>query len=108
MRSLTAGETARLAETLLLIGATWFIADGIQGIAAGALRGLNDTRVPLLYAALCFWLVGFNSAYALAFWSGIGVFGVWIGFSLSLWLFALLLAVRFRNLTARGYLPAAP
>ena len=103
-----AGETARLAETLLLIGATWFIADGIQGIAAGALRGLNDTRVPLLYAALCFWLVGFNSAYALAFWSGIGVFGVWIGFSLSLWLFALLLAVRFRNLTARGYLPAAP
>ena len=49
------------------------IADGIQGIAAGALRVLNDTRVPLLYAALCFWLVGFNSAYALAFWSGIAL-----------------------------------
>ena len=103
-----AGETAWLAGTLLLIGATWFVADGIQSIAAGALRGLNDTRVPLLYAALCFWLVGFNSAYALAFWSGIGVFGVWIGFSLSLWLFALLLTVRFRNLTARGHLPAVP
>ena len=103
-----AGETAWLAGTLLLVGATWFVADGIQSIAAGALRGLNDTRVPLLYAALCFWLVGFNSAYALAFWSGIGVFGVWIGFSLSLWLFALLLTVRFRNLTARGHLPAVP
>ena len=44
----------------------------------------------MLYAALSFWLVGFTSAYALAFWAGLGVFGVWIGFSLSLWLFALL------------------
>jgi MATE family multidrug resistance protein len=102
------GETMRLAGALLLVGATWFIVDGIQGIAAGALRGLNDTRVPMLYAALSFWLVGFNGAYALAFWVGFGVFGVWIGFSLSLWLFALLLTVRFHNLTARGHLPAPP
>ena len=103
-----AGETARIASALLLVGATWFIADGIQGIAAGALRGLNDTRVPMLYAALSFWLVGFTSAYALAFWSGLGVFGVWVGFSVSLWLFALLLTVRFQNLTARGHLPPVP
>jgi MATE family multidrug resistance protein len=104
----SAGETTRLAGALLLVGATWFIADGIQSIAAGALRGLNDTRLPMLYAALCFWIVGFTSAYALAFWTGLGVFGVWIGFSLALWLFALLLTARFRNLTARGYLPATP
>ena len=103
-----ASETAWLAAALLVVGATWFIADGVQGIAAGALRGLNDTRVPMLYAALSFWLVGFNAAYALAFWAGIGVFGVWIGFSLGLWLFAVLLTVRFQNLTARGDLPAAP
>jgi len=103
-----AGETTRLAATLLLIGATWFVADGIQGVAAGALRGLNDTRVPMLYAALSFWVVGFNSAYALAFWADLGAFGVWIGFSLSLWLFASLLTVRFHNLTARGHLPAPP
>jgi MATE family multidrug resistance protein len=103
-----AGETARIAAALLVVGATWFIADGIQGIAAGALRGLNDTRVPLVYAALSFWAVGFSSAYALAFWAGFGVFGVWVGFALSLWLFAVLLTVRFHNLTARGFLPAAP
>ncbi len=106
--ALTAGETARLAAALLLLGATWFVTDGIQGIMAGALRGLNDTRVPMLYAALSFWLVGFTGAYALAFWFGLGVFGVWIGFSLALLLFALLLTVRFWNLTARGYLPATP
>jgi MATE family multidrug resistance protein len=103
-----AAETTRLASTLLLMGATWYVMDGIQGIAAGALRGLNDTRVPMLYAALSFWIVGFTSAYALAFWFGFGVYGVWIGFALSLWLFALLLTVRFRNLTARGYLPPVP
>jgi MATE family multidrug resistance protein len=103
-----AGETARLSGILLLIGASWFITDGIQGIAAGALRGLNDTRIPLLYAALSFWLVGFTSAYALAFWIGLGVFGVWIGFALALLLFAALLTVRFHNLTARGHLPAPP
>jgi MATE family multidrug resistance protein len=103
-----AGETAHLAAGLLLIGATWFVADGIQGVAAGALRGLNDTRVPLLYAAVSFWLVGFTSAYTLAFYTSLGVFGVWIGFSLSLWLFASLLTVRFRNLTGRGHLPAPP
>ena len=106
--AIAAGETARLAGILLLIGATWFVTDGIQGIAAGALRGLNDTRVPMLYAALSFWGVGFTTAYALAFWWDLGVYGVWIGFSLALWLFALLLTVRFGNLTARGYLPAAP
>jgi MATE family multidrug resistance protein len=104
----TVGETERLVGALLLIGASWFVMDGIQGVAAGALRGLNDTRVPLLYAALSFWAVGFSSAYALAFWFGFGVFGVWIGFSLSLWLFALLLTVRFQNLTASGHLPKAP
>jgi multidrug resistance protein, MATE family len=98
-------ETARLASTLLLLGATFFVTDGLQGIAAGALRGLNDTRVPMLYAALSFWAIGFTCAYALAFWHGFGVFGVWIGFSLGLLVFAMLLTARFHLLTARGYLP---
>jgi MATE family multidrug resistance protein len=103
-----AGETAQLAAALLLLGASFFMTDGLQGIAAGALRGLNDTRVPMLYAALSFWIVGFTSAYGLAFWVGIGVFGIWIGFAVSLALFAALLIVRFRNLTAREYLPPVP
>ena len=62
----------------------------------------------MLYAALSFWIVGFTSAYALAFWAGFDVFGIWIGFALSLWLFALLLTARFHNLTARGILPPVP
>jgi MATE family multidrug resistance protein len=52
--------TARLAATLLIIGASFFVTDGVQGIAAGALRGLNDTRVPMVFAAVSFWLIGFH------------------------------------------------
>ena len=100
-----ADETARLAVALLLIGATFFITDGLQGIAAGALRGLNDTRVPMLYAALSFWVIGFTGGYALAFWHGFGVYGVWVGFSLGVGTFAVLLIARFNNLTSRRYLP---
>jgi MATE family multidrug resistance protein len=99
-------QTVALAALLLLIGATWFITDALQAIAAGALRGLNDTRVPMIYAAVSFWLIGFTTGYMLAFWTGLGAAGVWIGFSLSLATFAVLLIERFNRLTARGYLPA--
>jgi MATE family, multidrug efflux pump len=92
-------DTARLAATLLLVGATFFVTDGVQGIAAGALRGLNDTRMPMLFAAVSFWLVGFTSACALAFMAGYGAVDVWIGFSLAVATFAALLIWRFHNLT---------
>jgi MATE family, multidrug efflux pump len=96
---------AQLATTLLLLGATFFVTDAVQGIAAGALRGLNDTRVPLLFSAVSFWVIGFTSAYGLAFWAGLGTVGIWIGFSISVATFATLLVWRFHWLTARRYLP---
>ena len=58
--------SVELTATLLLVGATFFIADGIQSIAAGSLRGMNDTRVPLLFAVIGYWLIGFPAACALA------------------------------------------
>ncbi len=95
-------EPAQLTATLLLVGATFFVTDGVQGIAAGALRGLSDTRVPMLYAAVSFWLVGFVSAYALGFPLGMGTVGIWIGFSLAVGTFAALLIRRFHKLTQDG------
>jgi len=77
-----ADATIELAATLLAIGATLFITDGLQGTAVGALRGLKDTRVPLLFAAISYWLIGFSTAYALAFATPFGAIGVWIGLSL--------------------------
>jgi MATE family multidrug resistance protein len=103
-----AAEIVALASFLLVIGATFFIADGVQTVAAGALRGLNDTRIPLLFSALSFWVVGFSSVYVLAFPLKLGINGVWIGFTIGLLLYATLLVWRFHALTARGYMPEAP
>lgn len=100
--------TIALTATLLLLGSTFFVADGIQSVAAGALRGLNDTRVPLLIAAVSFWLVGFLFSYGLAFPAGFEAPGVWIGFSIGLTVYAILLVWRFHALTQRGYLPTIP
>jgi MATE family multidrug resistance protein len=89
-----------LTTTLLMIGATFFVADGIQTIAAGALRGLGDTRVPLLFAAISYWLIGFSCAYALAFWAKFGAVGVWVGLSCGTAVHATLLVLRFRLLAS--------
>ncbi len=82
------------------------IADGVQTIGAGSLRGLNDTRVPLVFSAVCFWAIGFTSSYGLGFPLGFGAIGVWIGFTIGLAAYALLLVWRFHLLTKQGYLPA--
>jgi MATE family multidrug resistance protein len=103
-----AADVAALAATLLLLGMSFFIADGIQTVTNGALRGLNDTRVPLLFSALSFWGIGFTTCYALAFWAGWGAVGVWIGLSLALTVYAGLLVWRFHVLSREGYLPELP
>jgi MATE family multidrug resistance protein len=99
-------ETVSLAALLLLVGATFFIADGMQTVAVGALRGLNDTRIPLLFAAISFWLIGFSGCWLFAFTLGYGAYGIWIGLSVGLAAYAVLLTWRFHLLTARHYLPA--
>ena len=103
-----AEATVALAATLLAFGSTFFVVDGVQTIAAGALRGLNDTRVPLLFAAVSFWVVGFATSYTLAFLARMEAVGIWIGFTVGLGLYALLLVWRFNALTRRGYMPATP
>ena len=92
----SAGVVIELTAALLMVGATFFVADGIQTVAAGALRGMNDTRVPLMLAAISYWLIGFTAAYGLAFWAELGAIGVWIGLSCGTAVYALLLILRFR------------
>jgi multidrug resistance protein, MATE family len=100
------GAVIELTATLLMVGATFFVADGIQTVAAGALRGMNDTRLPLLFAAISYWLIGFTAAYGLAFWTSIGAVGVWIGLSCGTAVYAILLILRFRLLANRLELAA--
>lgn len=97
--STTAAATAALTASLLVVGASFFIADGLQVVANGALRGRNDTRVPLLFAALGFWAIGFPCCYVLGFPLGLGPAGVWIGLAIGLAVYAALLVWRFHRLT---------
>jgi MATE family multidrug resistance protein len=90
-----------LAATLLLVGATFFITDALQAIVAGALRGLKDTRTPLLFAVIGYWVIGFPTAWALAFHADLGAVGVWIGLSIGTTVYAGLLILRFRRLSNR-------
>ena len=101
----SAGAVIELTATFLMVGATFFVADGIQTVAAGALRGMSDTRVPLLLAAVSYWLIGFPAAYGLAFWTDLGAVGVWIGLSCGTAVYAVLLILRFRRLA--GHLGTA-
>jgi multidrug resistance protein, MATE family len=97
----SAGAVIELTAKLLLVGATFFIADGIQTVVAGALRGLSDTRVPLLFAAVSYWLVGFPAACGFGFQTGLGAIGVWIGLSCGTAVYATLLILRFQTLARR-------
>jgi multidrug resistance protein, MATE family len=91
-----------MAAKLLLIGATFFVADGLQTVTAGALRGLSDTRIPLLMAAASFWGIGFPAAYLLGFAARLGASGIWMGLTIGLVAFAVMLIARFQLLTRAG------
>jgi MATE family multidrug resistance protein len=97
----TGEATIELTATLLLVGATFFIVDGLQTIMGGALRGINDTRMTLLFAIIGYWGVGFPAAWWLAFNAQLGAVGVWIGLALGTFVYAALLILRFRLLASR-------
>ncbi|MNL63575.1 Multidrug resistance protein NorM [compost metagenome] len=69
--------------------------DGLQAIAAGMLRGLKDTKVPMILAMISYWPIGFLCAWAFAFPLNFGGIGVWFGFVLGLAAAALFLNWRF-------------
>ncbi len=95
-----ADATIKLAANLLLVGASFFITDAVQSIAVGSLRGLKDTRVPLLFACVGYWLIGFSLSYVLGFRAGLGAIGVWSGLSIGTAVYAALLVLRFRLLAS--------
>jgi len=96
------------ALSLLGIAALFQVFDGVQTIAAGALRGYKDTTVPLLLAALGYWGFGFGGGWLLAFPLGHGVIGLWWGLALGLAVVAVLLAARWHWLIGHAASPAGP
>ena len=95
---LTAPANLRVAVhavEFLAVAALFQVFDGAQTIAMGALRGLKDTRVPMLIAAFGYWGLGFTVSCLAAFPLGLGGFGVWIGLAFGLAVVALLATARF-------------
>ncbi len=86
---------AALASSLLLYAAAFQFPDGIQVLSAGALRGLKDTRVPMLLAACAYWGIGMPLGAGLGLWLGWGPRGMWIGLIAGLVVASILLGARF-------------
>ena len=70
--------------TLFFVAAVFQLFDGLQGVATGALRGLGDTRTPMLWNLGGHWFIGLPLGYWLAFVLGVGVVGLWWGLSIGL------------------------
>ncbi|HEX3861554.1 MAG TPA: MATE family efflux transporter [Stellaceae bacterium] len=87
-------QLVTLALEFLAIAAAFQIVDGTQAVAAGALRGYQDTTVPLLLAGIGYWGIGFAGGWVLAFPLGFGPVGLWWGFVLGLATVAVLLTAR--------------
>ncbi|WP_457096268.1 MATE family efflux transporter [Lysobacter sp. P5_B9] len=89
------GTVAALAASLLLYAAAFQFPDGVQVLSAGALRGLKDTRVPMVLAALAYWGIGMPVGAGLGLGVGWGPRGMWVGLICGLTVAAVLLAARF-------------
>lgn len=91
-----------LATHLLVLAGAFQFADGIQVASNGALRGLKDTRVPMLITVLAYWGIGMPVGYLLAFHAGWRTPGMWVGLSMGLYAAALMLSARFARLARSG------
>ncbi|MET0439070.1 MAG: MATE family efflux transporter [Devosia sp.] len=84
-----------LAASFLIVAGVFQLVDGAQVVAAHSLRGLSDTKVPMLLAIVGYWMVGLPVAYVLGFivdWKGVGI---WIGLAAGLAFVAVVLVTRF-------------
>lgn len=94
-----ATAVSALAARLLIVAAIFQLFDGGQVIAAGALRGLTDVKIPTCISFIAYWIVALPLGYVLAFKTPLGPVGVWIGLASGLAFAAVFLGLRFHRLT---------
>jgi multidrug resistance protein, MATE family len=95
--------TVETAIALLRIAAVFQIFDASQATLANMLRGLHDSRIPLLVALLGYWAIGAPVGVALGFATPLGAVGVWIGLALGLAVVAILLTARWVKKERQGF-----
>lgn len=91
-------EVVQRAVGLLYLAAVFQLSDGLQVSAAGALRGIKDTRVPMLMTVVAYWVIGLPLGYTLGFTLGWGAAGLWSGLIAGLSVASVFLSWRFHRL----------
>ena len=99
-------EVIVLASKLLIIAALFQLSDGIQVTALGALRGLQDVKIPSYITFIAYWIITIPLGYFFTVTLAMGAFGMWIALGLGLTISAVLLVVRFLKLSTRKNNPA--
>jgi MATE family multidrug resistance protein len=94
-------EVVSIASKLLIAAAIFQISDSIQVLVLGALRGLQDVKIPTLITFVSYWLIGFPVSWFLGKEDAYGSFGIWLGLLAGLTTAAILLYIRFNYLTKR-------
>lgn len=94
-------EVISIAAQLLLVAAVFQISDGIQVVVLGALRGLQDVKIPMYITFVAYWVIGFPISFYLGLYTNLKAAGIWIGLLAGLTAAALFLYIRFNNLTKK-------
>ena len=94
------------AMQFLVVAAAFQLFDGAQAVAAGVLRGLQDTRTPMIIAICGYWIAGYGTAIYLGFWTPLAGVGVWIGLAVGLIVVSAVLLARWRMRARLGLLPS--
>jgi MATE family multidrug resistance protein len=92
-------EVIKIASTLLIVAAVFQISDGIQVVVLGALRGLQDVKIPTVITFVAYWVIGFPISFYLGLYTPLKATGIWIGLLAGLTAAALFLYLRFNYLT---------
>jgi multidrug resistance protein, MATE family len=90
-----------VAASLLIVAGFFQLSDGMQVVCAGALRGLQDVKVPSLLIFIAYWIIALPLGYYFTFHLNLGPEGIWYGLLIGLTLVAGALFVRFKNLSKR-------
>jgi len=94
-------EVMSIASKLLIAAAFFQISDSIQVVVLGALRGLQDVKIPTILTFISYWVVGFPVSYFLGKEEVYGSFGIWLGLLAGLTTASILLFIRFNSLTLK-------
>ncbi len=97
-------EVIALASKLMIIAALFQLSDGIQVTALGALRGLQDVKIPSIITFIAYWIITIPLGYFLCVTMKMGAFGMWIALGLGLTISAVLLVMRFLKLSEKRIL----